>query len=460
MTLTRLVTRIICDRGECCLVPNVASALCFNVCLTGFDVFRFLHAADLHLDSPLKGLERYEGAPVDEMRGATRRALENLVELAIDREVDFVLIAGDVYDGDWKDHNTGLFFTSQMVKLKEAGIPVVMISGNHDAANRMTKSLRLPDNVDLLPHGEAGQSELKTLHDLGVAVYGRSFARQAEFENFALSYPDRIPGLFNIGLLHTSLTGFDGHEPYAPCTPENLIQKQYDYWALGHVHNRSVISGESTIVFPGNLQGRHIRESEAKGCYLVHVDGQLKPSLEFQPLDVVRWVLCDVDAGKATQMDDVLAELTAGLIQAGDKQGGLPLAVRVCVTASPAVYREFQSSVTGWTSQLRATAMEATGGAAWIEKVHFQPAVPGGLLRDSTLDGPIGELKQYLAQLHADDAELTALGDHFSDLAAKLPGELTRGEFGQSFKDPQQMRKWLEEVEALLLNRLTQGPNP
>ncbi|MDX1487962.1 MAG: DNA repair exonuclease, partial [Acidiferrobacterales bacterium] len=115
-------------------------------------MFKFIHAADIHLDSPLKGLEQYEGAPVEEIRGATRRALENLVDLAIEREVDFVLIAGDLYDGDWKDHNTGLFFVAQMRRLREAGIPVVMISGNHDAANKMTKSLRLPDNVELLSH--------------------------------------------------------------------------------------------------------------------------------------------------------------------------------------------------------------------------------------------------------------------------------------------------------------------
>ena len=110
---------------------------------------KFIHAAYVHLDSPLRGLERYEGAPVDEIRGATRRALENLFELAIDREVDFVLIAGDLYDGDWKDHNTGLFFVKQAARLHEASIPIYMISGNHDAANRMTRSLRMPDNVTL-----------------------------------------------------------------------------------------------------------------------------------------------------------------------------------------------------------------------------------------------------------------------------------------------------------------------
>ncbi len=108
---------------------------------------KFIHAADVHLDSPLHGLERYEGAPVAEMRGATRRALENLVDLCRDERADFLLLAGDLYDGDWRDFGTGLFFAAQMVRLREAGVRVFVVRGNHDAASRITRSLRLPDNV-------------------------------------------------------------------------------------------------------------------------------------------------------------------------------------------------------------------------------------------------------------------------------------------------------------------------
>src|SRR4051812_27729904 len=108
-------------------------------------MFQFLHAADIHLDSALRGLEQYEGAPVDAIRNATRRALENMVDLAIAKAVKFVLIAGDVYERDWPDYNTGVFYVGQMNRLREAGIRVVAIAGNHDAANKMTRSLRTPD---------------------------------------------------------------------------------------------------------------------------------------------------------------------------------------------------------------------------------------------------------------------------------------------------------------------------
>ncbi|MCB1796433.1 MAG: DNA repair exonuclease, partial [Candidatus Competibacteraceae bacterium] len=107
---------------------------------------RFLHAADLHLDSPLRGLDRYEGAPVDEVRGATRRAFENLIAVARRERVDLVVIAGDLYDGDWPDYNTGLFFIKGVAQLAEEGIPVAIVRGNHDAASRLTKALRLPAN--------------------------------------------------------------------------------------------------------------------------------------------------------------------------------------------------------------------------------------------------------------------------------------------------------------------------
>src|SRR4051812_29910913 len=108
---------------------------------------KFVHAADLHLDSPLRGLDRYEGAPVEQLRGATRRALENLVALCLSEKADFLLLAGDLYDGGWKDYRTGLFFAAQMSRLRAADIPVFFVRGNHDAESNITRSLRLPENV-------------------------------------------------------------------------------------------------------------------------------------------------------------------------------------------------------------------------------------------------------------------------------------------------------------------------
>lgn len=232
-------------------------------------MFKFIHAADIHLDSPLRGLARYEGAPVAELRSATRQALEGLIRTAIEEEVAFVLLAGDLYDGDWRDYNTGLFFASQMSKLRKVGIKVFLISGNHDAQSQITKTIRLPDNVRQL---STRKPETVLLENVGVAIHGRGFATRAVTEDISATYPDARAGYFNIGMLHTSANGREGHEPYAPCTVQGLAAKGYDYWALGHVHKREVLSEDPWIVFSGNIQGRHIREQGAKGCSLVPFD--------------------------------------------------------------------------------------------------------------------------------------------------------------------------------------------
>ena len=192
-------------------------------------MFKFLHAADIHLDSPLQKLEQYEGAPVRELRQATRRAFENLIELAIAEKVDFVLIAGDLYDGDWKDYNTGLYFISRITKLNDANIPVYIITGNHDAASAITKTLRLPDNVKMFPTDKPCTFKLE---EVGVAIHGQGFATPAVKKDLSAGYPVAVAGYFNIGMLHTCATGREGHEPYAPCTVAALESKGYDYWAL------------------------------------------------------------------------------------------------------------------------------------------------------------------------------------------------------------------------------------
>lgn len=176
-------------------------------------MFRFIHAADLHLDSPLKGLSERPGAPVEELRGASRKALDRLVEIAISEKVHFVVLSGDIYDQDWKDYNTGLFFRLKMAQLDGAGIHVYLISGNHDAASIITKRLSLPEKVKTFSSRSAETHEVP---DLPVAIHGMSFPNRAVTDNLVPRYPDPIPARFNIGLLHTSLAGAPGHDTYAP----------------------------------------------------------------------------------------------------------------------------------------------------------------------------------------------------------------------------------------------------
>ncbi len=185
-----------------------------------------IHAADLHLDSPLRGLEAYEGAPVEAIREAPRQAFRHLIDHCLERKADLLLIAGDVFDGDWRDFNTGLFLTSQLARLSQAGIGVVLLRGNYDAASVITAELILPKGAHELPSTHPATIRFE---ELGVAVHGQSFPQKEVTKDLAAAYPDRIPGRINIGMLHTALEGRTEHARYAPMTPEVLAAKGYDY---------------------------------------------------------------------------------------------------------------------------------------------------------------------------------------------------------------------------------------
>ncbi|NLF73771.1 MAG: DNA repair exonuclease [Candidatus Anammoximicrobium sp.] len=423
-------------------------------------MFKFLHAADLHLDSPLRGLDRYDGAPVEEVRGATRRALENLVGAAIDQQVAFVVIAGDVYDGDWPDFNTGLFFVRQMGRLREAGIPVVMISGNHDAENKMTRALELPDNVRRLsarkPESLEGRAIGFGLERLDVVFHGQGFASAVVDENVVQQYPLGRSGAFNVGLLHTSLELTGGeHARYAPCAVADLVSRQYDYWALGHIHKARLVQAEPPIVFPGNIQGRHIRETGAKGCQLVTVDGRGQPALEFVPLDVFRWHELTVAADGAARADDVLGRINQSLQRLVREQGELPLAVRVIVTGRCPAHRTLAAAPEAWANHVRAAAL--TAGEVWVEKVQFQTAEATAAVAAARDEGPLRELAALIAELNQDDQRLLDLTEELAAFKRRLPPELLSDAADADplrLEEPAFWRTVLGQVEPLLRTRL------
>ncbi|MDZ7617042.1 MAG: DNA repair exonuclease, partial [Patescibacteria group bacterium] len=330
---------------------------------------------------------------------------------------------------------------------------------NHDAANKMTRSLRLPSNVERLSHTRPQTAESKKLRELGVAVHGRSFARPAEYDNLAAEYPRKQTGMLNIGLLHTSLAGAEGHEPYAPCTIDELRMKQYDYWALGHVHKREVKCAEPAIVYPGNIQGRHAREPGAKGCYLVTIAPNEAVQLEFRPLDVFRWAVCELAAAEQDRAEDVCDAFAAEVSNLVAQQAGLPLAVRVILTGRSAAHQQLAADPIGWTNQLRAAALDAAPGRAWVEKVRLQTLPLSTHDAPMPDDGPMGELLRYLAELHEQEPLLAELADELADLRRKLPDELMRGDDALALDQPAALRRIVDELQPFLMSRLKEGAN-
>ncbi len=325
--------------------------------------FRFLHAADIHLDSPLHGLARYEGLPAEEIRSASRTAFDGLVQRVLDEALDFAVIAGDLFDGDWRDMGTGLYFARAMGRLDRAGIPVFILAGNHDAASVISRSVPWPPNVRIFGTRRA---ETHRLPDLGVALHGQGFASPAVTDNLVPAYPPADPHVFNIGVLHTAMAGRAGHADYAPCTLDDLRAKHYDYWALGHVHAFEIVAEAPHVVYPGNLQGRTIRETGAKGAVIVTVTDREIVSVERIELDVLRWARLNVPCKPGADVTDLIR---AGLGRLhADNASGRPLVARVTLVGETPDAGSLHDRAASLRDDVRAIAV-AISPDLFVEKV-------------------------------------------------------------------------------------------
>lgn len=411
---------------------------------------RFLHASDLHIDSPLRGLDRYDGAPIERLRTATRSALEHLVDKALAERVDFLLLAGDIYDRDWQDFHTGLFFRVQMVRLGRAGIRVFIIQGNHDAQGVITRQLLLPSNVTVFSSRTA---QTVCIDELSVAIHGRSFRDRVEDEDLVPSYPTPVPGYFNIGMLHTSLSGRPGHDTYAPTDVATLTAKGYDYWALGHIHAREVIAEAPRIVFPGNLQGRHANETGPKGCEIVSVEaGRIEA--EFTPLDVVRWSQVSVPLEGVERLEHLgeafRAVLEPQLIGATDRLH----AVRVTLTGSTRLHSIEANQPGTLDAAIRAAAQDVGEAEIWIEQVRLDLTTPLDRGLAAQRQDAVGELIRLVDAIGGDESALASLAlSELGGLMNALPSEVAEGEIPK-LNDTAELRALLRDAEATVLARL------
>lgn len=390
--------------------------------------FRFFHAADIHLDSPLKGLAGHEGAAAQRIRTATREAFDQLIGMAIEERVAFLIIAGDLYDGDWRDYKTGLFFARQMGRLKKVGIPVYLLHGNHDSESQITKRLDLPDNVHVF---SARKPETFELKELNVALHGQSFRQRDVIENLVPDYPGPASGAFNIGVLHTGLGGMGGHENYAPCAIEDLTNKGYNYWALGHVHQASVLHEKPHIVFPGNLQGRHARETGAKGASLVTIEDGDIVELTTVPCDVVRWAVLPVSLDDAENVGDVIDRIHDAVEAAVNEAEQRLLACRIVLEGRTAAHDQLVASEDRMLAEVRAGALGLGDEVAWVEKVVLNtvPEVDAQTL--AKREDAIGELQLLLQEATGDTVLLAQIEDDIGKLVRQLPHEV-RGDIDDS----------------------------
>lgn len=399
--------------------------------------FRFVHTADIHLDSPLRSLALRDGALAEVVGNATRSTFSRIVDLCVQEDVQALLIAGDLYDGSQTSMKTARFLAQEMERLASVGIPVLVIRGNHDAASRITRELTLPENVTVFP-GKAEVIET-AWNDHSVAVHGISFRDAHAPDSLLDRFGAPVKGAFNIGMLHTSLGGAQGHDPYAPCTLADLQATGFDYWALGHIHKRAIHPGTTTVVMPGIPQGRDVGEAGNKSVTLVSVADDGSVETEERHLAMAQFERLPVDCGQFSDWPDLVEALKHALRTARREHIGEHLIVRPVLTGETSLAWRAGRDLDLLHAEAQNVAEQI--GTLWIDKIE----VALTSVSNTSTGGAVQELAQIIAQRSLSPNDPTVLED-VERLLKHLPREL-RGLLGDSE----------EETAAAIADAMQQG---
>jgi exonuclease SbcD len=306
--------------------------------------WRFVHAADLHLDSPFVGLAQVHSRLRESLVSATFESLRRLVDLCLSSRAEFLLLAGDLFDGPRLSLKAQVRLRQELARLSQAGIETFIVWGNHDYQASNSLSLNWPEGVTVFPAGEVRGYEVRREGAVLARIFGVSHGSAAEHQNLAHNFPAAAPGPFAIGLLHANLDQSAGYDDYAPCSLTDLARPGYDYWALGHIHAPGVRrAAQPAVVYAGNPQGRHINESGPRGCYLVEVDGH-QAHLQFQETAAIAWEARQVDVSGLSHLTQVAALLGRVVEEARLKGAAQGLMLRLTLTGRGPVHRELRLS--------------------------------------------------------------------------------------------------------------------
>ncbi|MCF6136163.1 metallophosphoesterase family protein [Pseudalkalibacillus berkeleyi] len=340
---------------------------------------RFIHTADLHLDTPFKGLGHLPESIFTQIKNSTFLSFERMITKAIQLEVDFVLLAGDLFDGANRSLKAQLFLKEQFERLSEVGIAAYAIHGNHDHLEGKFVQLSWPDHVhffgssapEMIPFYKDGQ--------LCAHIYGYSYPKRSVTENIAARY-EKVDGApFHIALLHGTVGGNTEHDPYAPSSLQELLDKPFDYWALGHIHKRSELNHEPPVVYAGNIQGLNRKEEGAKGCYLVELSDE-KPQLQFIQTAPIQWTSVSVSTEEIDEVDDLLRCMKDVIETHRSTDAHTILSVDLKVNQTLGSILQDQSTLDDILEHLQQSEEEETT-FVWINRLNVQHN-SGDLLQD------------------------------------------------------------------------------
>jgi len=397
--------------------------------------FRFIHAADIHLDSPLQTLALRDPALADLIGTATRQALVRIIDLCLDEQVDALVLAGDLYDGSQTSMKTARFLADQIGRLHAAGLRTFVIRGNHDAMSKITPELVWPDSVKLYRgHAEAVPVQ-RSATDVPIHFHGVSFAQPHALDSLLGKYKPAVAGAINIGILHTSLGGAPGHDRYAPCSVADLRATGFDYWALGHIHRRAVDAqaGASTIVMPGMPQGRDIGEAGAKSVTLVTIHDDRSVTIEERFTSVAQFERLTIDVTAITDWAALIHRLGRDLSDAKNAVFADHLVVRPRLTGQTPLAWQIRRDRDLLRAEL--DKLCETIGSCWVE--HIEIDCVGPALGATVSDHPLTELRGLIDGRVIGAASFrTEIAAIAEELLAQLPPECRR-----SFGDDEAARE-------------------
>ncbi len=415
--------------------------------------FSFIHAADLHIGSPFSNISRIETEMWDYLLGSTFRAFDRMIQLALERDVDFILLCGDLFDSMERNLKALLHFRTGMKRLQAEGIKVFIVCGNHDPLGHGAMPLELPDNCFVFPSSNPRWQVVERAGLCLAAVFGISFRDRSVEDNLALMVPPGPSDLFKIAMLHCTVGQQTGHYPYAPCSLADLTdpsRHQVDYWALGHVHTKKILSKGPLVVYPGVLQGRSFREQGEKGVFLVRVSGDMSTDVTFTPMDDPRWHEIEIDVSAissvAQLMDDIWTKIQA--LRQGVGQRGLVL--RVLIKGRSELARSLSSldTIPDMLDELR-DGLSGLEPLVWLESIRNLSTSPVDIEARKKSPDLIG---MVLKEAEAIKVSPESLEGAKGCLSSLFHSRLFKGNCPEATIED--VSSVLEEAEFLLLDRL------
>ena len=413
--------------------------------------FKFVHAADLHLDSPFVGLQGVSPHVASKLRKATFQAFERIIGLCLDRGADFLLIAGDIYDSQDRSLRAQLQFRDSLKRLSDAGVPAFVVHGNHDPLNSWSATLEWPEQVHVF--GGEDVSGIPVIRDGETIahIYGTSYPTQKVRKNLARTFKRSDDGPFAIGLLHCNVGDNKDHEPYAPCTLKDLRKTGIDYWALGHIHTHQILSLEAPVVlYPGNPQGRSPRELGPRGCYVVDVDSHGHCQAEFTTVDTIRWFWEAVQIEKLETDEALISAIDETCRQIRENAGGRPAIGRIAVTGRGSAHRALTKPA--FVTELLETVREVEGNEdpfVWVERLVIDTRPPVNLEERRSGQDFVADFLNLVDEYREDATRREALRKQLETLFGS-----SRAHRLLDSPSDDQLRQWLEAAETYCLDLL------